>query len=66
MAARAAIPRRYITITEAAEYLGVTERTIRAMISDGRLLAHRNGSRIIRLRVDEIDNAMSPVGGGAL
>lgn len=66
MAARTAVPRRYITIIEAAEYLGVTERTIRAMISDGRLRAHRNGPRIIRLRVDEIDNAMTPFGGAAL
>jgi excisionase family DNA binding protein len=43
---RARYPRRrYISINDAAEYLGVTERTIRQMISDGRLTwIHRFGS----------------------
>lgn len=59
------IDRRYITIGETAEYLGLTERTVRQMISDGRLTAYRSGRRVIRLRVDEIDAAMKPFGGAA-
>jgi excisionase family DNA binding protein len=55
----------YITILEAAEYLGVTERTIRQHCADGRLTAHRLGRRIVRLRVDEIDAAMQSSGGAA-
>ena len=57
--------RRYITINEAADYLGVTERTIRTMISDGRLTGYRMGNRFIRLNLDEIDAAMVPFGGAA-
>ena len=40
--------RRFITINDAAEYLCVTERTIRLMISDGRLVGYRLNDRFIR------------------
>lgn len=55
--------RRYVKIAEAAEYLGVTERAIRLMIADGRLTGYRNGRRLIRLDLNEIDAAMKPYGG---
>jgi excisionase family DNA binding protein len=55
----------YVTILEAAEYIGVTERTVRAMIADGRLTAYRAGRRIVRLRLAEIDAAMRSSGGVA-
>ena len=54
--------RRYIAINEAAEYLSVTERTVRQMISDGRLVGYRNG-RFIRLDLNEIEESMVPFGG---
>jgi excisionase family DNA binding protein len=57
--------RAYVTITEAADYLGLTTRTVRLMIADGRLTAYSNGPRIIRLDRNEIDAAMRPVGGAA-
>lgn len=60
LAARGKSP--YVTQVEAAEYLGVTDRTIRRMIADGRLKAYKLGDRILRLRLDEIDAAMKPVG----
>lgn len=56
--------RRYVKPSEAAEYLGVTNRTIRQMIADGRLRAYRSGTRLIRLDLNEIDAAMRPFGGG--
>jgi excisionase family DNA binding protein len=56
--------RRYCTLNEAADYLGVTERTVRQMITDGRLIGYRMGNRFIRLDLDEIDAAMRPFGGG--
>ncbi|MDT5358081.1 MAG: hypothetical protein QOJ56_6613 [Mycobacterium sp.] len=40
--------RRYAKLAEAAQYLGVTDRTIRQMISDGRLTGYRNGTRLVR------------------
>jgi excisionase family DNA binding protein len=55
----------YVTQVEAAEYLGVTDRTIRQMIADGRLKAYDLGPRVVRLRLDEIDAAMKPYGGVA-
>lgn len=57
--------RRYGKISEAADYLGVTTRTIRQMIADGRLTGYRSGTRIVRVDLDEIDEAMQPFGGAA-
>lgn len=59
------VGRAYISINEAADYLGVTSRTIRQMVSDGRLRAYRSGHRLVRLRLEEIDAAMKPFGGAA-
>ncbi|MCA2358540.1 helix-turn-helix domain-containing protein [Mycobacterium intracellulare] len=57
--------RAYLSVNDAAEYLGVTTRTIRQMIADGRLRGYRSGPRLVRLRRDEIDAAMQPFGGAA-
>ncbi|NDJ91710.1 excisionase family DNA-binding protein [Mycolicibacter kumamotonensis] len=52
--------RHYITIAEAAEYIQVTERTIRRLIADGELTGYRVGksSRLIRVDLNEIDNEL--------
>jgi excisionase family DNA binding protein len=55
----------YLSVAETADYLGVTTRTVRQMVSDGRLTAYRLGARVVRLRRDEIDAAMQPFGGAA-
>lgn len=57
--------RRYGSISDAAEYIGVTPRTIRQMIADGRLTGYRNGPRLIRVDLNEIDAVMEPFGGRA-
>ena len=57
--------RRYAKLTEAAEDLGVTDRTIRTMIADGRLTGYRSGTRIVRVDLNELDEAMKPFGGAA-
>lgn len=57
--------RNYGKISEAAEYLGVTDRTIRQMIADGRLTGYRSGTRLVRVDLNEIDDAMRPFGGAA-
>ena len=54
-----------ITQQQAAEYLGVTDRTVRQMIADGRLRGYRVGPRLIRLRLDEVEDALQPIGGAA-
>lgn len=56
---------RYVTLEQAGVLLGVTPRTIRQMIADGRLTGYRNGRRLVRLKLDEIDAAMEAFGGAA-
>lgn len=60
-------PRRLVSQAEAAEYLGVTERTIRNYIARGTLPGHRvQGSRLVRIRLSDVDALLRPIptGGG--
>lgn len=62
--------RRYVTITEASEYTGLSPRTLRTYISDGRLTGYRLGPRALRLDMTELDGLFVPIptaafGGGA-
>lgn len=57
--------RRYGSLKQAAEYLGVTDRTVRQMIADGRLIGYRNGQRLVWVDLNEVDAAMEPFGGAA-
>jgi len=52
------VQRRYAKLKEAATYIGVTERTIRQMIADGRICRYRSGSRLVRIDLNELDAAM--------
>ena len=63
--ARERVTQQYISQAEAATLLGVTDRTIRAAISDGRLQGYRLG-RTVRLRLDEVEAALVPIGAAAL
>ncbi|MGB3353293.1 MAG: excisionase family DNA-binding protein [Mycobacterium sp.] len=58
-------PRRWVTQEQAAEHLGVTTRTIRTMVADGRLTGYRIGNSRTRLDLNEVDAAMKPYGGAA-
>lgn len=51
-------PPRYATLAEAAEYLGANERTIRNLISRGQITGFRLGRKLIRVNLDELDDAM--------
>ncbi|SUA03107.1 DNA binding domain-containing protein [Mycolicibacterium fortuitum] len=57
--------RRYAKMREVALYLDISERTVRAMVADGRLTAYKLGERVVRLDLDEVDAAMTPAGGAA-
>lgn len=52
--------RRYITIAEAAEYLQISDRTVRRLIADGELTGYRMGKsrRLIRVDLNEIDEQL--------
>ena len=51
----------FLTVTEVAIRLRVTERFIRRLIASGELKAVRIGSRVIRIRWAEMEALMSPV-----
>ena len=55
--------RHLITIGETAEYLGITERTVRKKIALGVLRAYQLNPHFIRLDLDEINEALKPIGG---
>lgn len=52
--------RRYITVAEAAEYLQISDRTVRRLIADGELNGYRMGrsGRVIRVDLNEIDEQL--------
>ncbi|MFP1155536.1 excisionase family DNA-binding protein [Mycobacterium sherrisii] len=55
--------RRWATVAQTATYLAVTPRTVRQMVADGRLTAYRNGPRLVRIDLQEVDARMRPFGG---
>ncbi|UPG66894.1 helix-turn-helix transcriptional regulator [Gordonia hongkongensis] len=57
--------RQWASIPQVADHLGLNERTVRRMIAEGRLNGYRNGSRCIRLDLNEVDASMQPFGGAA-
>ncbi len=62
MSARPQLPRRrYLSIEQAADQLGVTPRSIRRWISDGTIPAARLGRRIVRIAEDDLAAALRPI-----
>jgi excisionase family DNA binding protein len=61
---RAELPARP-SIKQAAEYIGVDEKTIRRYIAQGRLIAYRIGPRLIRLDRESVLKLARPIGGAA-
>ena len=49
------ITRRKISILEAADFCGVTDRTIREWIKAGILPAYRYGTKIVRIDPDDLE-----------
>ncbi|OFT58147.1 excisionase [Brachybacterium sp. HMSC06H03] len=52
---------RYVTIGDAAEYLSVTDRTVRNYISRGDLTGYRIGTRAIRVDLRELEALLTPI-----
>lgn len=57
--------RRWATTRQTATYLQVGERTVRRMIADGHITAHRMGRRLVRIDLAEVDHAFSVLPSGA-
>ena len=63
MAQASGVKRRYISLPEAAEYIGVNQRTLRRLISSGELRGYRLAGhrRTVRLDLHELEAAMTPI-----
>ncbi|MFE6648222.1 helix-turn-helix domain-containing protein [Nocardioides sp. NPDC057772] len=48
---------KYVTIAQAAAILNQSVKTVRRRISDGTLPAYRIGPRLIRVRVEDLDES---------
>lgn len=54
--------RRFVSLSEAADYLGVSKRTVRNYIANGALKANRiQGSRLIRIELTDLDDLIRPL-----
>lgn len=62
----AAAQRRWASMQQCADYMGVTLRTVREWISQGRITGYRINARVIRVDLNEVDAAFEPFGGGAV
>lgn len=60
-----ATQRAYVGIPEAATYLDVAPKTIRALIASGKLPAWRLGNRVLKVKLADLDGVLTPVRGGA-
>lgn len=59
--------RRWLTQSEAAERLGVTDRTIRNYIARGSLPGHRvRNSRLVRVDITDVDAMLRPIPAGGV
>lgn len=56
-----ATERKLASINAAAEYAGVSTKTIRRRISDGTIRGYRLGPRAIRVDLRELDAALRPI-----
>jgi excisionase family DNA binding protein len=53
--------RRLESLANAADYAGVTTRTMRRYIASGRLIGYRVGPRLIRIDLDELEAMLRPI-----
>lgn len=52
----------WMTQRQAADYVGIAERTVRHYIAQGRLPGHRiKGSRAVRVRREDLDALFTPI-----
>lgn len=52
---------RYVTLKAGAEYLSITEQTIRRYIANGTIPGYRIGKRSLRVDRHDLDALLTPV-----
>lgn len=55
------VSRKNLSLKEAAEWCGISERTLRRRIAEGNLPAYRLGPRYIRVRSEDIEALLRPI-----
>ena len=53
--------RRLVSLTFGAEYLGISERTLRRFIASGHLKGFRVGDKLVRIDFDELESFATPI-----
>ncbi|GGB91577.1 helix-turn-helix domain-containing protein [Cellulomonas carbonis] len=56
-------PSTFVTVSDVARDLQVTERFVRQLIATGRLRAVKVGSRVVRIRRSDVEAILRPFGG---
>jgi excisionase family DNA binding protein len=54
-------PARFVSLTDAAAYVGCDVITIRRRIADGTITGYRLGNRNIRVDLRELDRLLKPI-----
>lgn len=57
--------RQLVSLTDGADSINVSTRTLRRYIAAGRLSAYRVGPRLIMVDLNELDDVLQRVGGTA-
>lgn len=57
--------RKNLTLKEAAAWYGISERTLRRRIAEGRLPAYRIGPRTIRVTAQDVEALARPIHAGS-
>jgi excisionase family DNA binding protein len=55
---------QYLSLSEAADLMSVSVKTLRRRIADGTIPAYRCGRRVIRIRVEDLELALLPIPSG--
>jgi excisionase family DNA binding protein len=55
--------RRWASMQQTADYMDVSLRTVREWITKGKITGYRINARVIRVDLNELDNAMQAFGG---
>lgn len=53
--------RRWLSLEQAADLIGVGVTTVRRYIAEGRLTGYRVESRLVRVRADDVEGLLRPI-----
>jgi excisionase family DNA binding protein len=54
-------PKRLVPLDDGADYLGITKKTLRRWIAEGRITGYRVGGKTVRVDLHEVDALARPI-----